>query len=69
VSAPRREPWRWYALLLVPFVATLWVPFYDRAEPSVGGMPFFYAYLFFWIAATAALNGLVYLAIRGRPGA
>jgi hypothetical protein len=32
-------------------------------------MPFFYAYLFFWIAATAALNGLVYLAIRGRPGA
>jgi hypothetical protein len=47
VSAPRREPWRWYALLLVPFVA----------------------YLFFWIAATAALNGLVYLAIRGRPGA
>jgi hypothetical protein len=32
----------WYLLLLVPFVATIWVASYDRAEPSWGGVPFFY---------------------------
>jgi len=69
MSGPRREPWKWYALLLIPFVATLWVPLYDRAEPSIGGVPFFYWYLFLWIALTAGLNGLVYLATRERPGA
>jgi hypothetical protein len=69
VSAPRREPWRRYAVLLVPFFATLWVPLYDRAEPSLGGVPFFYWYLFLWIGLTAGLNGLVYLAIRDRRGA
>jgi uncharacterized protein DUF3311 len=69
VSAPRREPWKWYALLVVPFVATLWVPLYDRAEPSMGGVPFFYWYLFLWILLTAVLNALVYLAVRGGRGA
>ncbi|MGH7293958.1 MAG: DUF3311 domain-containing protein [Polyangiaceae bacterium] len=68
MSARRREPWHWYALLLVPFVATLWVPFYDRAEPSLAGFPFFYWYLFLWIALTAGLNGLVYLATRRGGG-
>jgi hypothetical protein len=62
VTAPRREHWRWYALLLPPFVGALWVPFYDRAEPSLGGFPFFYWYLLAWIVVTAVLNAVVYLA-------
>jgi Protein of unknown function (DUF3311) len=69
VSAAGREPWGWYALLLVPFVATLWVPLYDRAEPSLGGVPFFYWYLFLWILLTAGLNAIVYFAVRPRRGA
>lgn len=28
-------------LLLVPFAA-LWTPFFDRAEPALDGIPFFY---------------------------
>jgi hypothetical protein len=64
VSASRREPWHWYALLLVPFLAVLWVPLFDRAEPSLGGFPFFYWYLFLWILLTAGLNGVVYLVTR-----
>jgi hypothetical protein len=36
----------WQLLLLVPFVGTLWVPFYDSLEPRVGGVPFFYWYQF-----------------------
>ncbi len=64
MTAPRREPWRWYALLLPPFVGTLWVPFYDHAEPSLGGFPFFYWYLLLWIVIVAILNAVVYLATR-----
>jgi predicted exporter len=68
VSAVRREPWKWYALLLIPFAATLWVPLYDRAEPSVAGIPFFYWYLLAWILVVAALNGAVYFATREKHG-
>jgi hypothetical protein len=69
VSRPRRErrePWRWYALFLVVFAATLWAPLYDRAEPAVLGFPFFYFWLFLWVPVTAALSGVVYLAVRRR---
>jgi hypothetical protein len=69
MSAPRREPWKWYALLLLPFFATLVVPLYDRTEPTVAGFPFFYWYLFAWIGLTAGLNALVYYAVRDRGGA
>jgi hypothetical protein len=64
VTAPRREPWRWYVLLLPPFVGTLWVPFYDHTEPSLGGFPFFYWYLLLWIIVVAVLNAVVYLGTR-----
>jgi hypothetical protein len=33
----------WHLLLLVPFVALLWVPLYNSVEPSLLGIPFFYA--------------------------
>ncbi len=69
MSAPPREPWKWYALLLVPFVTTLWVPFYDRADPTLAGWPFFYWYLFAWIVIVAGLNAVVYVATRERKDA
>jgi hypothetical protein len=69
MSTPRKEPWGWYVLLAVPFVGTLWVPFYDRAEPSLGGVPFFYWYLFLWILLVAAIHAVVYLATRDRRDA
>ena len=69
MSAPRREPWKWYAPLVLPFVATLWVPFYNRAEPSLAGVPFFYWYLFLWIVLCAALIGVIYFATREKRGA
>ena len=34
----------WYLLFLVQFVAVLWPPFYNTADPSWAGMPFFYWY-------------------------
>jgi hypothetical protein len=69
VTPPRREPWKWYALLAVPFVTTLWVPAYDRVEPTLAGWPFFYWYLFAWVLVTAALSGLVYVVTRDGPRA
>lgn len=36
-------------LLLIPFIATLAVPVYNRSEPTLFGFPFFYWYLFLWL--------------------
>jgi hypothetical protein len=59
----RRREW-WHLLLLVPFVGTLWVPFYDALEPRVGGVPYFYWYQFLWIAIGAVITAFVYFATR-----
>jgi hypothetical protein len=42
-------------LLLVPFIALLWVPFYNSIEPAIWGVPFFYWYQFLWVVLTSAL--------------
>ena len=42
-------------LLLMPFVALLWVPFYNSIEPAIWGIPFFYWYQFLWVVLTSAL--------------
>ncbi|HJR11689.1 MAG TPA: DUF3311 domain-containing protein [Rhodanobacteraceae bacterium] len=49
--------------LLLPFIALLWVPFYNRVQPTLAGFPFFYVWLFAWIVLTAALTWMVH---RGR---
>jgi hypothetical protein len=54
---------RWYwarILLIIPFVAVLWVPFYNRTEPTLWGFPFFYWYQLLWVILGAAIIGLVY---------
>jgi hypothetical protein len=56
--------WRWYALLVIPFIGTLWVPFYNAAEPRIGGVPFFYWYQFVWIGIGTILTAVVYFATR-----
>ncbi len=63
-----RRRWRWYLLLVPPFVGTLWVPFYNSAEPTLGGIPFFYWYQVVWILAGAALTATVYFATREDAG-
>jgi hypothetical protein len=59
----------WYLLLLVPFIAILWVPFYASGEPALLGFPFFYWYQFLWILISAVLTAIVYFATRGSEGA
>jgi hypothetical protein len=38
----------------------LWVPSYNRLEPELGGVPFFYWYQLAWILLGAAIVLLVY---------
>jgi 4-hydroxybenzoate polyprenyltransferase len=66
-KGPKR--WRWvYLLFLIPVVATLWVPFYNRAEPSLAGIPFFYWYQLLWVPLTAAILYIVYRADKRADG-
>lgn len=54
----------WYLLLLIPFIATLWVPFYNKMDPQLGGFPFFYWYLLLWVPISAAITAVVYYVTR-----
>ena len=47
-------------LLLLPFIAMLWVSSYDRTDPMVAYIPFFYWYQLFWIILGAVIIGFVY---------
>jgi Protein of unknown function (DUF3311) len=48
-------------LFLIPFAAMLWVPSYNRVEPALGGIPFFYWYQLGWILLGAAVVLLVHV--------
>jgi hypothetical protein len=48
-----------YSLLVIPFAATLLPFLYNRAEPQLFGMPFFYWYQLAWVLITAAILGIV----------
>jgi hypothetical protein len=55
----------WARLLLVlPFIAMLWVSSYNSAEPMLAGIPFFYWYQLLWILIGAALIAFVYAVER-----
>lgn len=51
-----------HLLLLIPYVAMMWVPSYNRIEPMIAGIPFFYWYQMLWIVLGAAVMIPVYFA-------
>jgi hypothetical protein len=56
-----RKPNQWWlVLLLVPFVGVLCVPFFNRVDPQLWGVPFFFWYQFLWVIISALLTALVY---------
>lgn len=52
----------WYILLLLFCVLVLWVPLYNRAEPTFIGLPFFYWFQLLLVLVGAALTAIVYFA-------
>lgn len=62
-SDQRRAGWSWwYLLFLIQFIAVLWPPFYNKAEPSLIGLPFFYWYQLLWVILGAILTAIVHFA-------
>jgi hypothetical protein len=59
------RPVIWARLLLVlPFIAMLWVSSYDSVEPSIAGVPFFYWYQLLWVLIGGAIIAFVYAVER-----
>ena len=54
--------WFFYGLLCLPYLGILWVPFYNRIDPVVFGIPFFYWFQFTWIIVTAIITAIAYFA-------
>jgi membrane protein required for beta-lactamase induction len=53
----------WLRLLLIlPVAGVLWVPLFNRIEPAVFGIPFFYWWQLLWIVLCTVCIGIVYLA-------
>ncbi|MDQ6930695.1 MAG: DUF3311 domain-containing protein [Candidatus Eremiobacteraeota bacterium] len=60
----RRRAWYW--LLLLPFIATLWPPFFNRRDPALAGFPFFYWYQLVWVVLAALIVWFVLTVTKGR---
>ncbi len=56
----------WYLLFLVQIIAVIWPPFYNKAEPSWIGLPFFYWYQLLWVVIGAVLTAIVYFATEAQ---
>jgi Protein of unknown function (DUF3311) len=71
VAALRRPPRRRWGLLLllIPFVALLYPPFYASVTPRLAGIPFFIWYQFLWVIIGVCITGVVYAIDRVREGA
>ncbi|WP_354642272.1 DUF3311 domain-containing protein [Kitasatospora camelliae] len=50
--------------LAVPIVAMLWVSSYSKADPEIGGMPFFYWYQLLWVPVSAVFTLGAYVLIN-----
>jgi hypothetical protein len=67
---PRRHRNNWsLLLLLIPFAALLYPPFYAHLHPELGGIPFFIWYQFAAVLVGSAVTGLVYSLRRVRDEA
>ena len=67
MSAKKRRRRIFYLLLLVPYVALLWVPFFNRIDPQIAGIPFFYWYQLLWVVLGALLQWPVWRLVGDRP--
>lgn len=51
----------WLWLLVIPWIAMIWVPSYNKVDPQLWGFPFFYWYQLFWVLVSAVVTAFVYL--------
>lgn len=58
------SPWHW--LLFIPVTVPLIVPLYNRIEPTLGGVPFYYWGQLAFALLSSAVVTIVHLATKGR---
>ncbi|MGB9377120.1 MAG: DUF3311 domain-containing protein [Mycobacteriales bacterium] len=51
-------------LVVVPLIALLAVPTYNKKDPALFGFPFFYWYQLLWVIITGVLTVVAYLFVR-----
>lgn len=57
-----------HALALLPTIGLLGgIPFANRVEPFVLGLPFFLFWIVAWVVATSAIMWVVWILDRGHP--
>lgn len=54
----------WYLAFLVSWLGILAIPFYNAAEPTVGGFPMFYWYQLALVVVSAGITWVVHIATR-----
>jgi hypothetical protein len=73
IERPARHPeppirWRASNLLLLLPLATLFAPLYNRIEPRLLGLPFFYWFLLVVVLLTVVLTALIFGLTRDGEG-
>ncbi len=59
----KKHGWSWwYLLFVIQYGVILWPPLYNRIEPTVAGIPFFYWFQLFWVIVSAVFTAVVYFA-------
>ncbi|MDG4825648.1 DUF3311 domain-containing protein [Asanoa sp. WMMD1127] len=66
MARPARPSRTWHLLLVPPTVAPLLTPLYNRAEPALWGLPFFYWYQLLCAVFASVAITVVHLATRER---
>jgi len=62
-TGKKRRGWSWWYLLFgIQFAVALWPPFYNKFEPTLFGIPFFYWFQLLWVLVSALLTAIVYFA-------
>jgi Protein of unknown function (DUF3311) len=59
----KRGGWSWwYLLFVIQFAVALWPPLYNKIEPTLMGIPFFYWFQLLWVIVSAVFTAIVYFA-------
>lgn len=49
-----------YSSFVFGCAVALWVPLYNRVDPTVAGVPFFYWFQIVWVVVVAAVTAIAY---------
>ncbi|HEY3884037.1 MAG TPA: DUF3311 domain-containing protein [Vicinamibacterales bacterium] len=52
--------WFVYASFAIGCAVAIWVPLYNRVDPTLAGIPFFYWFQIAWVVVVAAATALAY---------